>query len=504
MNNPKLSALMVTYGRTAHVQRALQCFLNQDYPNRELIILNTFPGQKLTGDFKDVRIVNLDHRPPSLGACRNIGVKETTGDLIVTHDDDDLVLPNHLSNFAEQFSEVEWVWMENQFYSEKGAILKFMSGSYNTFAFTKKAWETVGGFNELSVGEDRHFVSRVTSALPGKRITLAPDKISFIYCWANGAAHISGLGEDKRGLQPAYVRSELDLKRRVKNGMEPMGTVELKPESVDTQKMADDFLASVVHPGDPMPVCIVELGRIGDVINLLPICKHIAEQYGKPHLMVSRPFASVLDGVSYVIPEVVDIPYEHLNAGVAEAQRKFPIVMRGQIWGSGHHQEKQCASYNEESWRELGFLKHFKDPAFPLVFDRRDAKREQQLVDKLKTDKPMLLVKVTGGMSSPFPTGERNLYAIRQYFGADFNVVDLSIVQCERIYDLLGLMDVAAGLITIDTATIHLAAASTVPVLAIVNPTPWAGTTPRCNCVARLTYTEIEKNPRLLLKAIPK
>ena len=502
MNKPLITALSVTFGRIEHLQRAIHCFLEQDYENKSLLILNTNPAQKLFGDFKDVKIINLSQRPPSLGACRNLAVREAAGDLLVTWDDDDYYLPNHLTNFAERFESGEWIWMENQFYSEQGRILKFMSGSYNTFAYTKTAWKSVGGFNELSVGEDKHFVSRVTSDLPGHRITLPPEKISFIYCWGNGAYHISGLGEDKRGMQSAYQRSADDLKRRTKNGQEKTGDITLKPTPVDTIQIMSEFLDRTTRKNAPKTVCIVELGRIGDIINILPVCKHIAEQHAKPHLMVSAAFASVLDGVSYVIPEVVDIPYENINAGMEAAQSKFGMVLRGQIWGNGHNQDKRAPAYNVESWRELGFLDKFDSKDFELVFDLRDSTREQQLVDKLKTDKPMLLVKLTGGMSSPFPAGAGILELVKTTFGADYNIIDLSVTQCERIYDLLGLMDAAAGLVTIDTSIAHLCAASTIPVLLIANPMPWAGTVPRCNCVERMTYTEAEKSPEGVCGAI--
>ena len=41
MNSPKVSAVMCTYGRFECVERAVNCFLNQTYQNKELIIYNT-------------------------------------------------------------------------------------------------------------------------------------------------------------------------------------------------------------------------------------------------------------------------------------------------------------------------------------------------------------------------------------------------------------------------------------------------------------------------------
>jgi len=505
MDKPKISAITVTFGRVSHLQTALRDFLAQDYENRELVVVNSCTEQTLEFQHPLVRILNLNKRPPSLGACRNIGVEAATGSIIVTHDDDDLVMPFHFSNFAEHFTDgIEWVWFENQFYSEGGKILKHMSGSYNTFAFTKPAWEKAGKYNELSVGEDKHFVGRVTGLCPGQRVNLPEDNMSFIYCWGNGAYHVSGLGEDTGSLKPAYERVAEDLYRRFTNNLEPKGIINLIPaDPQDLTVLVKEFKAREFEKSqNKQRVCIVELGRFGDIANLLPICRHIAENYAKPHLMVAREFASILEGVSYVIPEIVDLSYDRLDTAMQMARRRFPIVLRGQIWGKNHTQEKRCASYNMESWRELGFLCRFTDPTFELNFDLRDKKREAQLISKLDNGKPMLLVQVTSSVSSPFPGGVAVLDAIRSKWGGYMNVIDLNAIRAEKIYDIIGLMDKAVGVVAIDTAVIHLAAASVVPVVALVNPLPWAGSVLRCNCVERIEYDKA--TPEVVLAAIHK
>ena len=40
-NQPKVSAVMCTYRRFKCVERAMNCFISQTYPNKELIIFNT-------------------------------------------------------------------------------------------------------------------------------------------------------------------------------------------------------------------------------------------------------------------------------------------------------------------------------------------------------------------------------------------------------------------------------------------------------------------------------
>jgi len=496
--NPFITAACVTFGRVKFLEQAIACFLNQKYDGKsQLLILNTCPQQTLYGDFQNVKIINLKERPISLGAARNIAVEHADGTHIVTYDDDDIFGENHLRNFAAGFEGGHnWVHLDKQFFCEQFKISKIVGGQMPCFAFTKKAWEKVGKYSDkFTVGEDRNFVGRLTSQLSGRVFNLVDNEISFFYSWGNGSHHVSGMGEDKKGFQTAHDRIAEDLRRRIRVGSEKTGDIILKPFlEHDPKKMMQDFMdAYNQKKNHKWPVCIVELGRFGDIVNILPICKHIAENYAKPHLMVSREFASVLEGVSYVIPEIVDIDYSRVLTAMDIARPKFPIVLQAQIYGKNYTPEKTCASYNVQSWKMLGFEHRFKDPSLDLVFDRRDAHREAQLVTKLSTDKPMLLVQVTSGVSSPFSGGVALLEEIKKAFGESLNVVDLDKVRAEKIYDIIGLMDNAIGLVSIDTALLHLAAASSVPVVALVNPQPWAGSMLRCNCFERITYAEATK-----------
>lgn len=156
-------------------------------------------------------------------------------------------------------------------------------------------------------------------------------------------------------------------------------------------------------------------------------------------------------------------------------------------------------SYNSDSWKYTGFLPAFFDfQNHPLVIDQRDAEREIRIQSFL-TDKsrPTILLNVKGGISSPFGQSDALTKAINETWSNHFNILNLSDVKAQRIYDLLGLFTTASLIITTDTATLHLAAASTIPVIALVNDLPcedgveWLATIPRCNCVRRIGYSRV-------------
>jgi hypothetical protein len=108
--------------------------------------------------------------------------------------------------------------------------------------------------------------------------------------------------------------------------------------------------------------------------------------------------------------------------------------------------------------------------------------------------KPLLLVNFSGH-SSPFAWVPEVMRAVNQ-FQQQFNIVDIGRLKAQRIYDLLGLFDAAAGLITIDTATLHLAAGSAVPYIAYTRA-DWSSSVPKGNCVLEIKYRDEEVKGRM-------
>lgn len=133
----------------------------------------------------------------------------------------------------------------------------------------------------------------------------------------------------------------------------------------------------------------------------------------------------------------------------------------------------------------------------PLVFDQRHLERERVFAEMhLSKTKPTLLVNFSG-TTSPFDHGQKIIDLAKQY---DWQVLDIGNRTCkaQRIYDVLGLMDRARGLVTIDTATLHLAAASKVPTINLVRGDGQSGSIPKNNNVLTLTYQEAESHMKLI------
>jgi glycosyltransferase involved in cell wall biosynthesis len=112
-NIPKVSAVCCTYGRFKCVERVMNCFLAQDYPNKELIIYNTDTDSPydVGQSIHSITIVNrsidsVTNEPyTNVGAIRRDALMFATGDYVVTWDDDDIFLPHFMSQAINRMAQ---------------------------------------------------------------------------------------------------------------------------------------------------------------------------------------------------------------------------------------------------------------------------------------------------------------------------------------------------------------------------------------------------------------
>lgn len=260
------------------------------------------------------------------------------------------------------------------------------------------------------------------------------------------------------------------------------------------------------------PPVFIQLGRYGDLIQLLPAWMEIYRRTSlKPIVIVSKTYADVLDGVSYVNYVALDVHwYQGMSVAREYAKNTFgalspfipqwwnaadphievprgPTVLQchGHDWGVD---TRKWPNYGVSMWERAGFTQTDM-VVLPLVFDKRDSQRERHLVQSWypSRNRPLVLYNWTG-VSSPFPHSSAVGQVLARY-STLFHIVNLGTIRAHRIYDLLGLYDQAAGLITTDTSTLHLAPASTVPTVAFTVD-GWCSSVPKGNIVCHLKYSQ--------------
>jgi glycosyltransferase involved in cell wall biosynthesis len=99
MGNPLVSCIIATGNRQRFLEQAIRCFRRQNYPERELIIVDDseISAEELVRDGHNIRYLKLDIGT-STGKKLNIGIEAARGSIIQKLDDDDFYHPGFLSS----------------------------------------------------------------------------------------------------------------------------------------------------------------------------------------------------------------------------------------------------------------------------------------------------------------------------------------------------------------------------------------------------------------------
>jgi len=172
---PLVSCIMPTFDRRPFVPLAIDLFLRQDYPNRELIILDDGrdPVRSLVPDDERIRYVRLDTRQ-TIGAKRNLGGEEARGPILASWDDDVWYAPWRLSYQVAALTEygADVVGLDNLLhydpFARRGWHSVRPSGKWpwmpgSTLCYTKAFWRT-NAFPDMQPGEDIRFLRQQSTA----------------------------------------------------------------------------------------------------------------------------------------------------------------------------------------------------------------------------------------------------------------------------------------------------------------------------------------------------
>lgn len=228
---------------------------------------------------------------------------------------------------------------------------------------------------------------------------------------------------------------------------------------------------------------ILNLGRIGDNINLLPVLysEHLAGR--RPTIVTSGKYSEIFEGVSYCdVKRYSGDPLELAHA--TSLCQQLPDLRIAQVF-MNQDQQRLEENFALESYRLGMFRDRWRK--FPCRIDQRDPERERKLIENIQ--QPFIAVAPTG-VSSPFANSEQLIDGLQKRF-PDYKIVDLSHIKAEKIYDLLGLLDLASCLVTIDTAHLWLSNVSKCPVVTLVN-NGWRGSPPPVTSIASFTYKNFQ------------
>ena len=241
----------------------------------------------------------------------------------------------------------------------------------------------------------------------------------------------------------------------------------------------------------------LQLGSIGDIINILPVCKHCADRGDTIYVLSSTDFGPhILDAVSYVKPIYIDIDMKRIYevavafaVGTAEQMPAYDQLIVTQVHGNPYAATLRQPNFTLAQWALI-------DPnlvplysSLPLMIDRRDSERERRLLDQHFHGNPAIAYNLTA-KSVPFKHRDQFEPWLQSRFQSA-GLISLDL-RAERFVYTLAILERVKLLITVDTATLHLGYACKVPTVCLTNDNPWLRAQRRDHWLSQHPYGQID------------
>lgn len=167
-----VTALCLTRNRREWLPKAIKCYQQQTYPNRELLIVADGEDVRdlVPPDDKSIRLIHVEENR-CIGEKRNFGCDRAAGGVVAHWDDDDNSAPGRLADqigrlissglpvtgySSMRFSDPDGVWWK---YTGQPKI-----SALGTSLCYRREWQQAHPFLALQVGEDNRFVSAAADA----------------------------------------------------------------------------------------------------------------------------------------------------------------------------------------------------------------------------------------------------------------------------------------------------------------------------------------------------
>jgi len=195
MSNPLVSCLCCTYARPIQLGEVIKCFIDQDYDNKELIVLNDQEGVNLVlkNCPPNIKIINYPQRFNSLGQKRNYIKDLASGEYCCIWDDDDLYLKHRITKSIELMNSnpCDIIKAQHAIMSVNNDGYVITSNLFHSQACITRNFMNKKNYLNKSVGEDIDFEN-------GAKIKSISVRPFYIYRWGGNVHHLSGIADDKK------------------------------------------------------------------------------------------------------------------------------------------------------------------------------------------------------------------------------------------------------------------------------------------------------------------
>lgn len=242
----------------------------------------------------------------------------------------------------------------------------------------------------------------------------------------------------------------------------------------------------------------IQLGKIGDVLSLLPVLADRCCLQGEPQrLIVSREYAHVVEGLDYIEPVVWPGDWMDLKGAIRDAKRTYGDVIIPQTFGTDFNIQRKHPSWQYDQWDRAGMLAGWGH--LPLKLPRIGPPAIDAGISK-----GQLVLVADHSQSSPFNQADDLVAALENLAIASItpvNIIRLSSIRVNNIRELLSLYDAASLIVTVDTMHLHLAKATNTPVIALSTDTQgrWRGSAWHPSMLLHNRYGDYEQRKAQIL-----
>lgn len=303
---------MPTRNRRLFVGQAIWYFLRQDYPHRELLILDdgADPIADLVPHDSRIRYIRLEQRMP-LGAKRNYACELSRGELIAHWDDDDWMAADRLTiqvaellasnadvcglrNLLHYRPEAGDAWLYQYPPDER----PWLAGG--TLIYRRAAW-AAQPFPPINVGEDSTFVWQ----LPPDRLHAIADPnwyVALIHGGNTGAKNLADPHWQRRPLDAVsrLIAPDRDFYITLRNGRTSSRTIpQRRPTSITLSaplmvydgygSMAEYLALGMARAGATINIAPIEIDPAGLSTELHDLLRHSQPEIGAPVLYFCWP-----------------------------------------------------------------------------------------------------------------------------------------------------------------------------------------------------------------------
>lgn len=187
-----VSVLVVTHGRFQHVRELLQCFLHQDHPSRELLILNHHPTPLTLGIEPPAGVrVEIFNEPNEDLFAANLArlLPHARGEFLSTWGDDDYYLPWCLSMAAAAIGDrMAWKPARSWYYDGVRNQVDQVANTLEPSILWRTSFVREHGFDAGDT-EAGALLRALNGPVPSTEVG---SMASFLTTWGTGVFHLSG------------------------------------------------------------------------------------------------------------------------------------------------------------------------------------------------------------------------------------------------------------------------------------------------------------------------